>query len=321
MAPLLAVEDLTLSFQTREGRVHALDRVSFEVAQGEMVGLVGESGSGKSVTAYAIADLLDPTARVAGGAVRFEGDDLLGEGRRRMAALRGTALAMIFQNPAAALNPIRPVGLQIADALRAHRRLTAAEAAAEALRMLATVKIPDPQRRAQAYPFELSGGTCQRVMIAIALACAPKLLIADEPTTGLDVTTQASIMDLLRGLAHKRGMATLFITHDLALAGDYCDRIVVMHAGQVVEDAPTRELFRAPLHPYTRKLIAATPRRDSDIEGLAVVPGSLPDLGRSDLPPCRYAGRCERHEPTCDGGPPPGRRPVATHLVACWRAP
>ena len=314
--PLLSVNDLSLVFQTRHGKVHTLDRVSFSLAQGEMLGLVGESGSGKSVTAYALMDLLEEAAVVTGGNVHFRGQQL---GKTGAAVPRGKSLSMIFQNPRAALNPIRPVGKQLADVFRAHRGLSAREAAAEAVRMLAAVKIPDPERRARAYPFELSGGMCQRVMIALALACAPELLIADEPTTGLDVTTQAVIMDLLRSLARERGMATIFITHDLSLAAEYCDRIAVMHAGQIVECAPTEALFAAPRHPYTAKLIAATPQADSDVETIATVPGGLPDLTRDDLPPCRYSGRCELHQAGCDAGQVPRREIAPGHSVACWR--
>ncbi len=318
-APLLAVNDLSLVFQTRHGAVHTLDRVGFSLAQGEMLGLVGESGSGKSVTAYALMDLLEEAAVVTGGSVHFHGQELRGAGKSGAAVPRGKSLSMIFQNPRAALNPIRPVGKQLADVFRAHRRLSAREAAAEAVRMLAAVKIPDPERRARAYPFELSGGMCQRVMIALALACAPELLIADEPTTGLDVTTQAVIMDLLRGLARERGMATIFITHDLSLAAEYCDRIAVMHAGQIVECAPTEALFAEPRHPYTAKLIAATPQADSDVETIATVPGGLPDLTRGDLPPCRYSGRCELHQASCDASQVPRRDIAPGHSVACWR--
>ena len=315
---LLEVRDLSVDFVTRGGTVHALDRVSVSMTEGEMLGLVGESGSGKSVTAYAVMGLLEPSARVAGGAITFRGLDLLGRAGR-LPELAGKTLSMIFQNPRAALNPIRQVGRQLSDVLRAHRRIGRAAAKREAAQLLATVKIPDPERRLRAYPFELSGGMCQRVMIALALAGEPLLLIADEPTTGLDVTTQAVIMDLLRGLARERSMATLFITHDLSLAAEYCDRIAVMHAGQVVECAPTATLFAAPRHPYTRGLIAATPRPTSRIEAIVTVPGSLPDLTRGDLPPCRYSGRCEYHEPACDRAPPPLTECGEGHHVACWR--
>lgn len=316
---LLNVDALSLVFKTRSGPVHTLDRVAFAINGGEMLGLVGESGSGKSVTAYAVMDLLDDSATITNGRILFRGADLLAEARAGKPSLRGKAISMIFQNPRAALNPIRPVGKQIADVLRAHRNMSTTAAQAEAVRILMAVKIPDPQRRARSYPFELSGGMCQRVMIALALACEPELLIADEPTTGLDVTTQAVIMDLLKGLARERGMATVFITHDLSLAAEYCDQIVVMHAGQIVECAPTEALFSAPRHPYTRKLIAATPQSDSEIQTIATVPGGLPDLSRVDLPHCRYSARCEMYEKACDSAPLPLRAVGAGHTVSCWR--
>jgi peptide/nickel transport system ATP-binding protein len=222
---------------------------------------------------------------------------------------------MIFQNPRTALNPIRPVGEQIADVLRRHAAVPRAEVRKRAVDMLTRVAIPDPGRRYAAYPFELSGGLCQRVMISIALACSPALLIADEPTTGLDVTTQAAVMDLVAELAAENHMATLLITHDLGMAAERCDRIVVMHAGHVVEVAPTEELFRAPRHPYTARLIAATPRPGVKLGDLAAIPGGLPDL-RGELGPCRYRARCERYEAACDDGPLPLSDLGRGHLVA-----
>jgi peptide/nickel transport system ATP-binding protein len=297
--PLLQVDDLSIEFRTRNGIVHALDKVGFTLGRGETVALVGESGSGKSVTAYSIMGINDPSARITGGNIVFGGLDILVAEPRVLDEVRGREVAIIFQNPRAALNPIRPVGRQIADILVRHGNVTAAQAPGRAIEMLAQVRIPDPKRRAAAFPFELSGGMCQRVMIALALACKPALLIADEPTTGLDITTQAVIMDLIAELAAERSMATLLITHDLGLASEYCDRIVVMHAGQVVETAPTARLFAAPHHPYTAKLIAATPSDRTRLRDLASVPGGLPDLRRSDLPACRYSGRCERGDAQC----------------------
>jgi len=316
-APLLAVADLSVEFRTRDGVVKALDHVGFEVGAGETVGVVGESGSGKSVTAFALMRILDPAARVTAGTATFDGTDLLAASEREMADRRGRDLAMIFQNPRTALNPIRQVGRQIADVLVRHAEVSRAEARARAVELLAQVQIPDPERRYAAYPFELSGGMCQRVMIALALACGPSLLIADEPTTGLDVTTQAAIMDLIEALARRNEMATLLITHDLGLAALHCERIVVMHAGHVVECAPTAELFAAPRHPYTARLIAATPRPGVSLDELTAIPGGLPDL-RMALPPCRYRARCERYAPLCDG-PLPRHEPVPGHMVACWK--
>jgi len=325
--PLLDVQDFSLQFRTRGGTVHALERVNLRLHKGEIVGLVGESGSGKSVLSYAMLGISDAAARVTGGTAVFGGLDLLGAPQRTLAELRGREISMIFQSPRTALNPIRPVGLQIEDVLRRHAVAprTGAGTGPEqgkglrdrAIQALREVAIADPERRYHAYPFELSGGMCQRVMIAIALACRPALLIADEPTTGLDVTTQASVMDLITGLARERQMATLFITHDLGLAAEYCDRIVVMHAGHAVESAPTKALFAAPRHPYTARLMSSTPDRQASLAELAPVPGHLPDLRRSDLPPCRFLERCTRATAACSG-PLPRLAPEAEHGVACW---
>jgi len=316
VAPALSVEGLSVEFRTRSGIVRALDNVSFAIAKGETMALVGESGSGKSVTAYAVLGILDPAARVTGGKAMFGGLDLLSAKPGQLADVRGREIAMIFQNPRTALNPIRPVGRQIADVLIRHGNVPGREAPAQAIEMLRAVGITDPARRAKAYPFEMSGGMCQRVMIAIALAAKPSLLIADEPTTGLDVTTQAVIMDLISDLASELGMATIFITHDLALAGQRAARIVVMHAGHVVESAPTRELFARPRHPYTAELIAATPDSAASLDDLASIPGSLPDLRRTDLPPCRYSERCPRKLDAC--GRPLPQTDTSAHHVACW---
>ena len=257
MTALLHVEDLHVSFRTRHGTVPALRGVGFALHAGETLGIVGESGSGKSVTSLAIMRLLDRAGRITAGRVTFAGQDITRAGRGELQQLRGAAMSMIFQNPRAALNPIRPIGRQIADVLRAHRGLSAPAARARALDLLRAVLIRDPESRLHAYPSELSGGMCQRVMIAMAIACEPQLLIADEPTTGLDVTTQQAVMDLLARITRERGMAMMLITHDLGLATRYCGRIAVMEAGVVVEQGPTATLFQAPRHPYTRRLIAA----------------------------------------------------------------
>jgi peptide/nickel transport system ATP-binding protein len=316
-APALNVDGLCVEFRTRSGIVRALDNVSFSVAKGETIAIVGESGSGKSVTAYAIMGILDPAGRVTGGRAVLGDLDLLRAKPRELAGVRGRQIAMIFQNPRTTLNPIRSVGRQIADVLVRHGNVTRKAAPAAAIEMLRAVGITDPARRAKAYPFEMSGGMCQRVMIAIALAAKPSLLIADEPTTGLDVTTQAVIMDLIGDLAAKLDMATIFITHDLALAGQRAARIVVMHAGHVVETAPTAGLFAQPRHPYTAELIAATPDSAASLDALAAIPGSLPDLRRADLPPCRYSERCPRKLNTC-AQPLPRAEASASHFVACW---
>lgn len=316
--PLLDVRDLGVEFRTRSGVVNALERVAFAVHRGEMVGIVGESGSGKSVMCYALLGILDAAGRVTSGQAIFGGLDLLQAPETELAALRGRELSMIFQNPRTALNPIRRIGRQIEDVLLRHTTTRRQDARTRAIEALRKVRIPDPERRCDAYPFELSGGQCQRVMIALALAANPALLIADEPTTGLDVTTQAAVMDLIRELATTRYMATVLITHDLALAADYCDRIVVMHAGHVVETARTAELFARPRHPYTARLIASTPHRARTLSDLASIPGSLPDLRRTDLPPCRFSERCERATSEC-ARPLAGVNPDANHHVACWR--
>jgi peptide/nickel transport system ATP-binding protein len=268
-APLLKVEDLRVSFSTRNGRVEALHGIALEVAAGGTLGIVGESGSGKSVTAFAITGLLDRAGRITGGRIAYRGRDITSATGTERRALRGAAMSMVFQNPRAALNPIRPAGRQIMDALLAHEDLSTAEARARAMALLDAVLIRDPARRFDAYPHELSGGMCQRIVIAMAIACAPDLLIADEPTTGLDVTTQKAVMDLLARLTAERDMAMILITHDLGLAARYCRDIAVMEQGSVVEHGPAAALFRAPAHPYTRRLIAASPTPTSTIADLA----------------------------------------------------
>jgi peptide/nickel transport system ATP-binding protein len=316
MTALLAIEDLSLVFRTRHGTVRALEDVSLSVERGEIVGVVGESGSGKSVMAYAVMGLQDAAAQVQRGSIRFGGLDVLAASEQALAAVRGRELAMIFQSPRTALNPIRKVGCQIEDILRQHAALRRSDLRRHAINALARVRIPDPERRCEAYPFELSGGMCQRVMIAMALACSPFLLIADEPTTGLDVTTQAVIMDLIRDQSRSTRMSTLLITHDLGLAGEYCDRIAVMHAGHLVEVAATEELLSRPAHPYTQQLLAATPTPRSTVGGLVSIPGQLPDL-RAELPACRFSARCRRHVPLCDERPLPWTALSPAHLVRC----
>jgi ABC-type glutathione transport system ATPase component len=266
--PLLRIEDLHVTFSTRSGLVEAVRGVSLSLSPGEMLGLVGESGSGKSVTGFATTRLLDAAGRVTRGKIFYRGQDITKIPDGDFRALHGAAMSMIFQNPRAALNPIRSVGLQIADAILSHKRISKQAAAEEALKLLRAVQIRDPEKRMSAYPHELSGGMCQRVMIAIAISCNPMLLIADEPTTGLDVTTQKVVMDLLAGIAAARGMATILITHDLGLAAQYCRRVVVMEKGRLVEEAPPEALFRDPQHAYTKRLVAASPTASSRIEDL-----------------------------------------------------
>ena len=266
--PLLQIENLHVTFSTRRGLVEAVRGVTLSLGEGEMLGLVGESGSGKSVTGFATTRLLDAAGRLTAGKILYRGRDITKVPDSDFRVLHGAAISMIFQNPRAALNPIRAVGLQIADAILSHRHMSKEEALDEALRLLRAVQIRDSEKRMSAYPHELSGGMCQRVMIAIAISCNPMLLIADEPTTGLDVTTQKVVMDLLAQIAAKRGMATILITHDLGLAAQYCRRIVVMEKGRLVEEAAPERLFHHPQHAYTKRLVAASPTAASRIEDL-----------------------------------------------------
>jgi peptide/nickel transport system ATP-binding protein len=258
--PLLDIRELTVAFATRRGTVRAVERVGITVARGETLAIVGESGSGKSVTSYAVMRILDRAGRIVEGAVRFTGIDVSGASERQMRGLRGREISMVFQNPRAALNPIRKVGHQIEDVLRQHAQAGSNDKTEKAMALLEQVRIARAAERYHAYPFELSGGMCQRVVIALALACRPQLLIADEPTTGLDVMTQKTVMDLIMELTRQRAMSTILITHDLGLAASYCDRVVVMEKGRVVETAPSAAIFKAPAHPYTSRLMCATPR-------------------------------------------------------------
>jgi peptide/nickel transport system ATP-binding protein len=289
--PLLEVRDLTVEFATRRGTVRAVQAVDITVGKGETLAIVGESGSGKSVTSYAVMRILDRAGKIAEGAVHFTGVDIRAATEAQMRDLRGREMSMIFQNPRAALNPIRKVGEQIEDVLRQHAQASSAERAEKAIAALEQVRIARPRERYHAYPFELSGGMCQRVVIALALACNPQLLIADEPTTGLDVTTQKAVMDLIVELTRERGMSTILITHDLGLAAAYCDRVVVMEKGRVVETAKAADVFANPVHPYTRKLMRATPRLGVSLRDLLPederkeqVAPAVPDEAATDAP-------------------------------------
>lgn len=280
--PLLEIRNLTVEFATRRGAVQAVKSIDVSVAKGETVAIVGESGSGKSVTSYAVVRILDRAGRVAEGTISFSGVDLVAAEETQMRDLRGREISMIFQNPRAALNPIRKVGKQIEDVLLQHVQATRATAKEKAVEALTKVKIARPEERYDAYPFELSGGMCQRVVIALALACQPQLLIADEPTTGLDVTTQKAVMDLIVELTRERGMSTILITHDLGLAAAYCDKVVVMEKGKVVETALASEIFRNPQHPYTRRLMQATPRLGTSLADLLLdAPQTVPAEART----------------------------------------
>ena len=266
--PLLEIDDLGVTFSTRHGPVEAVRGISLTLAEGETLGIVGESGSGKSVTGFAITRLLEKAGRVSQGRITFRDRDITKLTAAGLREMHGSAMAMIFQNPRGALNPIRAIGQQIADAILAHRKISRSDARAQALALLKAVKIRDPEKRMNAYPHELSGGMCQRVMIAMAISSDPALLIADEPTTGLDVTTQKVVMDLLASIAAERGMAIILITHDLGLAARYCHRVVVMEKGKLVEEADAVSLFMAPQHPYTNRLVAASPTATSRVEDL-----------------------------------------------------
>lgn len=276
---MLSVKELAVSFQTRRGEVNAVRGISFELAKGEILGIVGESGSGKSVTAYALMRILDEGGLIKMGDLTYSGVDLRLAAERDMRNIRGREISMIFQNPRAALNPIRKVGYQIEDVLRQHSRATRQNAREKAIEALKAVRINDAESRYDAYPFELSGGMCQRIVCAIALACDPKLLIADEPTTGLDITTQKAVMDLVRDLIRERAMSSILITHDLGLAAQYCDRIIVMKDGMIVEQGDPAQLFSSPQHAYSRKLVDATPRDGESIRSL------LPPADRKELLP------------------------------------
>ncbi len=303
MTHLLEVKNLHTHFQTRAGTVRAVDGVSFHLAQGELMSIVGESGCGKSITALSIMRLVSAPGKIVGGEILFEGENLLTFSESQMRALRGDDIAMIFQDPMTSLNPVYTVGEQIAEALRLHRKLDrkrAREAAVEAMR---EVSIPDPARRVNDYPHQLSGGMRQRVMIAMALACDPKLLIADEPTTALDVTIQAQILELLNDLRRTRNLAVLLITHDLGVVAEVADRVCVMYTGRVVEASSAEELFRHPKHPYTEGLLRSVPKLTltaaKSAERLQTIEGTVPSP--TNLPPgCHFAPRCEHRMPRCE---------------------
>ena len=265
---LVEVDNLTVEFTTRNGIVQAVSDVSFHIAKGETLGIVGESGSGKSVTSYALMRILEANGMIASGDMVYGGIDLKNASNSTMREIRGREISMIFQNPRAALNPIRKVGKQLEDVMRQHGFATRQNAKAKAIELLKMVRINNPEDRYHSYPHELSGGMCQRIVIAVAIACQPRLLIADEPTTGLDVTTQKAVLDLVGELTKAQGMSTILITHDLGLASAYCDRLIVMEKGRVVESAGAADMFARPAHPYTQKLIRATPRLGADIRDL-----------------------------------------------------
>ena len=318
---LLEVRDLHTSFYTHEGVVKAVDGISFEVKRGEILGLVGESGCGKSVTSLSILRLVGAPGKIDSGEIVFDGRDLLTLSGSEMTRIRGNRIAMIFQQPQSSLNPVFKIGDQISEVLGIHQDLGKKAGHDRALELLTMVGIPDPERRLKAYPHELSGGMAQRVMIAMALACIPELLIADEPTPALDVTIQAQILDLMRDLRTKLDTAIILITHDLGVVAEMADRIAVMYAGQIVEEAKVDELFNNPKHPYTQGLIGSIPVLGVVKDELDVIPGNVPNL--INLPPgCRFAPRCRarvEHNLTICTQQEPGLKPVGVqHTARCW---
>jgi peptide/nickel transport system ATP-binding protein len=319
--PVLEVRELRTEFSTDEGRFTAVDGVSFSVEAGKTLAIVGESGCGKSVTALSIMGLVpNPPGRIAGGSIRFEGRELVGAPKRDLLALRGNGMAMIFQEPMSSLNPAFTIGEQIVEGLLRHLPLTRAAAQERAIEVLRQVRIPAPEQRFHEYPHKLSGGMRQRAMIAMALACSPRLLIADEPTTALDVTIQAQILELMRTLRAETGTAVILITHDLGVVAEVADEVAVMYAGRIVERAPVRLLFDDPQHPYTVGLLGSIPRLDLVQERLASIEGQVP--GPLQRPPgCNFADRCPFAIAQCREQVPPLREVAAGHASACWRAP
>jgi oligopeptide/dipeptide ABC transporter ATP-binding protein len=317
--PLLALRNLRVAFRAQAGLVEVLSRASLTVARGEIVGVVGESGSGKSVMALSIIRLLGAEGMITGGEIRFEGRDLTALDERAMLAVRGRSIGMVFQEPMTSLNPLFRVGYQLEEVLAAHAGLSGAAARQRVVELLARVGIAAPQDRAQAYPHQLSGGMRQRVMIAMAMACEPALLIADEPTTALDVTIQAQILELMRRIRREAGTAILLITHDMGVIGRMADRVVVVYAGQIVEDAPVRVLFERPAHPYTRLLLEAVPTTRRKSARLPIIPGALPAPSR--LPGgCRFHPRCPFAIDRCRSTEPEERMLADGRRVRCLRA-
>lgn len=317
---LLDVQGLTTAFMTGRGEITAIEDVSFSLKEGEILGIVGESGSGKSVTALTIMGLLPtPPARIAAGSVKFQNQELTKFSAREMQRIRGPGIAMIFQEPMTSLNPVFSIGDQIMETIRAHETLPAAALRKRAIDMLDKVGIPSAARRLDDYPHQMSGGQRQRVMIAIALACNPKLLIADEPTTALDVTIQAQILDLLMDLRDEFRMAIMIITHNMGVIAETADRVLVMYAGRVIEEAPVARIFDHPVHPYTRGLLECVPSITEDRARLIAIPGTLPDPARRP-PGCRYSVRCRYAQPACSESLPPLILEEADHWAACLRA-
>jgi oligopeptide/dipeptide ABC transporter ATP-binding protein len=320
MAPLLRVSDLHTSFFTSDGEVRAVDGVTFDIADGQTVGLVGESGCGKSVTALSILQLLPKgTGRIVGGEITFQGKDLAALRDDEMRRIRGHQISMIFQEPMTSLNPVMTVGDQIAETVRLHRGASRSEARDRAIEMLSLVKIADPHKRVRQFPHQFSGGQRQRVMIAMALACTPKLLIADEPTTALDVTIQAQILELIGELRQRLGMAVLLITHDLGVVAERADEVVVMYAGKIVESAKPEVIFSAPKHPYTVGLLHSMPGRREARKRLEAIPGMVPSPLNWPTG-CRFRDRCPRADARCAEAEPELIEIDGQHRVACFKA-
>lgn len=319
MSAMLDIRELTLEFETQSGTVHALDKISLEVGRGECVALVGESGSGKSITGMSIMRLNGANAKTSVTRMTLADTDLTALDDRAFVKIRGKRIAMIFQNAKSSLNPLRKVGDTLTDILCAHAqpKLRRVEGQRQVLALLKAIGIDKAEERMEAYPAELSGGMCQRIMIAAALLCEPELIIADEPTSALDVTTQIKVMDLLMAACRERGVAVIFITHDLALASAYCDRVVVMHAGQVLETGLAETVFSQPSHPYTRMLLDAMPYAKQTVAELLPMGGNLPDLRRDDLPACRFAERCPRVTDLCRSSSLPETLVGENHVVRC----
>jgi oligopeptide/dipeptide ABC transporter ATP-binding protein len=316
-SPLLSVDDLTVQFRGDRGWSTAVEGVSFDIAEGESLGVVGESGSGKSVTALSILRLhARGAARFSSGAIRYAGRDLLRARERDLRAVRGHDIAMVFQDPMSSLNPVLTICDQICESLRLHQGLSATDARRKAIELLDLVRIPDAARRVDEYPHRLSGGMRQRVMIAIAIACRPRLLIADEPTTALDVTIQAQILELLRDLRAQLGMAVMLISHDLGVIAEFARRVIVMYAGRIVEDAPVDVLFRSPAHPYTEGLMASMPPLEGGSARLNSIPGRIPDPDEM-IAGCRFSPRCIHVEAVCRAAQPPLVFVDGTHRVRC----
>jgi peptide/nickel transport system ATP-binding protein len=313
--PLLEVRELQTQFFTRKGVARVLEGLTFDVGKGEIVGLVGESGSGKSVTGFSIVRLLKPPGKITGGSIKFEGKELTTLSDDKIQDLRGREISMVFQNPRSSLNPVITVGEQIIQVLRYRRGLSKSAARAEAIRLLSTVHIPEPERRLNAFAHQLSGGMAQRVMIAMAISCSPKLLIADEPTTGLDVTIEYQIIELLKEMRDVTGASVIVITHDLNMAAEVCDRIMVMYAGRIVEQAPIQDFFTTPRHPYTIGLLASRPHLAVE-EEIPTIPGNVPDLINRPTG-CPFHPRCRWASERCATEMPPFLPLSERHFAAC----